>query len=186
MTEAALHYNRVARNLHWAIGVLIIYNIVSGIIHDPLGDVAGRAAVVAVMGLHKSIGFLVLALSVVRLVWRLTHPAPPLPAAMPAWEKVSAHGLHWIFYALMIVMPMTGWIMSSAGKNPLGFFGLFDIPKFAVEKGSALAEGTHNAHELFGYAWAALLVIHVGAALRHHFILKDNVLLRMWRAAPET
>lgn len=185
MTEAALHYNRVARSLHWAIGVLVIYNLVSGITHDWLGEVAGRDAVIAVMGLHKSIGFLVLTLSVVRLVWRLTHPAPPLPAAMPAWEKLSAHGLHWLFYALLFILPMTGWIMSSAGKNPLTFLGLFEIPKFAVEKGSALAEGTHEAHELLGFAWAALLVIHVGAALRHHFILKDNILTRMWREAPE-
>lgn len=180
MTDDAAHYNRVARTLHWTIGVLVIGNIIGGIFHDPLG------ALFPVMPIHKSIGFIVLALSVLRLIWRLTHPAPPLPDHMPAWEKFAAHGLHWIFYALMIVMPMTGWVFSSAGDRPLQFFWLFDIPKLAVEKGSGLAQGTHNAHVVFGFSWAALLLIHVGAALRHHFILKDNVLHRMWRSAPKT
>lgn len=179
MTEAVLHYNRVARVLHWTIGGLIVVNLLFGILHDPLGELF------AVMPIHKSIGFVVLALSLFRLFWRFAHPAPPLPAAMPGWERFSAHALHWLFYALMIALPMSGWVFSSAGKNPLEFFWLFDIPKLAVEKGSPLAEGAHEAHELLGIAWAGLLIIHVGAALRHHFILKDNVLLRMWRAAPE-
>lgn len=178
MSEAALHYNRVARFLHWTIGLLVIGNIIGGIFHDPLGEIF------PVMPIHKSIGFVVLALSLFRLYWRITHPVPPLPQSMPRWEAVSAQALHWIFYALMIALPLTGWIFSSAGKYPLQFFGLFDIPKLAVEKGSLLADATHEAHELLGFAWAGLLLIHVGAALRHHYILKDNILTRMWRAAP--
>jgi cytochrome b561 len=177
MSEVARHYDRVARTLHWTIGALIIVNLTLGILHDPLGKIFPA------MPIHKSIGFVVLLLSLGRLVWRLTHPAPPLPASMPGWEKAAAHALHWLFYALMIVLPMTGWVFSSAGERPLQFFFLFDIPKLAVEKGSGLAQGTHNAHVVFGYLWAVLLVGHVGAALRHHFLLKDKVLLRMWRAA---
>lgn len=179
MIQAQLHYNRVARVLHWTIGTLIVLNIVGGIVHEPLGKIF------PVMPLHKSVGFVVLFLSLFRLAWRLTHPAPPLPGTMPRWEKAAAHGLHWIFYALMIVMPMTGWAFSSAGDRPLQFFGLFDIPKLAVAKGSGLAQGTHNAHVLFGYLWAVLLVGHVGAALRHQYLLKDGVMNRMWRSAPE-
>ena len=177
MSEVARHYDRVARTLHWTIGALIIVNLTLGILHDPLGKIFPA------MPIHKSIGFVVLLLSLGRLVWRLTHPTPPLPASMPGWEKAAAHVLHWIFYALMIVLPMTGWVFSSAGERPLQFFFLFDIPKLAVEKGSGLAQGTHNAHVVLGYLWAVLLVGHVGAALRHHFLLKDKVLLRMWRAA---
>lgn len=180
MTAAVLHYNRVARSLHWTIGGLVILNIAIGILHDPLGEIYKGT-----MGIHKSIGFTVLVLSLFRLYWRITHPAPPLHAAMPGWEKAAAHILHWTFYALMIAMPMTGWIMSSAGKYPLEYFGLFDIPKLAVEPKSALQMATHNAHVVLGFAWAGLLVIHVGAALRHHFILRDNILLRMWREAPD-
>lgn len=179
MTEAVAHYNRVARILHWTIGILIIANIIGGIAHDPLGKLF------PVMPIHKSIGFVVLALSLFRLAWRLTHPAPPLPVSLPGWEKAAAQATHWSFYALMIIMPMSGWIFSSAGKYPLTFFGLFDIPKLAVEKGSALAGGANEAHEILGFVWAGLLVIHIGAALRHHYILKDNVLTRMWRSAPE-
>jgi cytochrome b561 len=84
----------------------------------------------------------------------------------------------------MVALPLTGWVFSSAGKYPLQFFGLFDIPKLAVEKGSPLAGAAHEAHEVLGIAWGVLLLVHVGAALRHHFILKDNILTRMWRAAP--
>jgi cytochrome b561 len=174
MTEALLHYNRVARILHWTIGTLIIANILLGIFHDPLGEMF------AAMPLHKSIGFTVLGLSLFRLAWRITHPAPPLPAAMPGWEKAAALSLHWIFYALMIILPMTGWIFSSAAKYPLSFFGLFDIPKLDVQPKTPLQQGAHNAHVVLGYLWAVLLVGHIGAALRHHFLLKDGVLGRMW------
>lgn len=178
MAERLLHYNRVARALHWTVGTLIIVNLFLGIVHDwvPKGY--------PVMDIHKSIGLLVLALSLFRLLWRITHPAPPLPAHFSNVEAFAAHGLHWIFYALMIILPMTGWIFSSAGPYPLHFFWLFDVPKFAVEKGAPLAIGTHNAHVVFGYAWVALLIGHVGAALRHQFILKDDVMTRMWRSAP--
>lgn len=179
MTEALTHYNRVARVLHWTIGVLIIANILLGVFHDPLGEMFPA------MPIHKSIGMTVLALSLFRLVWRFTHPAPTLPATIPGWETVTAHAMHWIFYALMIVLPMTGWVFSSAGKYPITWFGLFEIPKLAVEKGSGLAQGTHNAHVLFGYAWGVLLIGHVAAALRHQYLLKDGVLSRMWKGAPE-
>ena len=178
MTEAVLQYNRVARALHWAVGALIIVNITVGILHDPLGEIYKGT-----IGIHKSIGFTVLALALFRLYWRLSHSVPPLPASMSGWEKIAAHATHWIFYALMIILPMSGWIFSSAGKYPLEFFGLFEIPKLAVEKGSTIAGVAHEAHELLGFAWAGLLVIHVGAALRHHFMLKDDVLSRMWGCA---
>ena len=178
MSEPVLHYNRVARVLHWTIGVLIIANILLGIFHDPLGEMFPA------MPIHKSIGLTVLALSVFRLFWRITHPAPPLPGSISNVQAVLAHGLHWVFYALMITLPMTGWIMSSAGKYPITFFGLFDVPKFAVEKGSGLAQGTHNAHVLLGFAWGVLLIGHVAAALHHQFIVKDGVLDRIWRRAP--
>jgi cytochrome b561 len=174
MSQALLRYDAVARSLHWTIGALIVANLIIGIGHEPLRQF------LPAMPFHKAIGMTVLALSLVRLGWRLTHPAPPLPANMVGWEKVAAHAIHWIFYGLMIALPMTGWIFSSASKYPISWFGLFEIPKLAVEKGSALAEITNEVHELLGYAWIALLLIHVGAALRHHFVLKDGLMARMW------
>jgi len=178
MSEVARHYDRVARTLHWTIGALIIVNLTIGILHDPLGKIFPA------MPIHKSIGFTVLALSLVRLGWRIGHPNPPLPASIPGWEKIAATTLHWIFYALMIGMPLTGWVFSSAGKYPIDFFGLFEIPKLAVDRSMPIVGATHEAHELLGISWAVLLLIHIGAALRHHFILKDGVLYRMWRSAP--
>ena len=164
-------YSRVARALHWIMALLIIANLIGGLAHDALGD--------WVMPLHKSTGLLVLALALFRLGWRIGHPAPPYPATMAAWEKLVAAVTHVILYAMMILIPLTGWIMSSAGRWPLDFYGLFPVPKFAVSKGDAIVGISHEGHELLAYAMIALLVLHVAAALRHHFILKDDVLRRM-------
>jgi cytochrome b561 len=165
-------YTGVARALHWAIALMIVVNLVLGFGHDLLPDSW-------VMPVHKSIGLTVLALTLVRIGWRLGHPVPPLPVGMPAWEKAAAQGTHLIFYALMLVLPLSGWVMASAGKRPLQWFTLFDIPKFAVKKGEAIVTLSQGAHELLPWLWVALLALHVGAALRHQFVLKDGVLRRM-------
>ena len=177
MTDGELHYNSVARALHWTIAVLIILNLAIGLLHDGLPK--GLPA----MPIHKSIGLTVLALSAFRLVWRLTHTPPPMPTHMPGWEKATAHAVHWLLYALMFIMPVTGWIMSSANDRPLTFFWLFDVPKFAVAKGDAIAGLSHEGHEILGYLMTALVLGHIAAALRHHVLLKDNILNRMLRGA---
>lgn len=177
MTQDTAHYNRVARLLHWTIGLLIITAIVIGIFHEALEPSLG-----SLMGLHKSIGLTVLVLSLFRLAWRLTHPVPPLPAGLPQWERLAARWTHRLFYVLMIVMPLTGWIMSSAGPYPLNWFGVFDVPKFPVTREDPIAGLSHDAHVVLGLGFAALALLHIGAALRHHFVLKDNVLVRMLRA----
>ncbi|TZG26341.1 cytochrome b [Sphingomonas montanisoli] len=172
MTDS-VRYNGTARLLHWTIAVLIIVNLILGIGHDPLGEI------LPAMPIHKSIGLTVLALSLFRLVWRLTHTPPPLPVSVAGWEKGAAHAMHWLLYALMILLPLSGWIMSSAGTRPLQWFWLFDVPKFDVAKGDAIVGLSGGGHGLMGYAMIALLIGHIGAALRHHFLLKDDVLRRM-------
>lgn len=171
-------YTSVARMLHWTIAVLIITNLVLGFGRGMLPK--GMMA----MPIHKSIGITVLVLTVLRILWRLTHRPPPLPGAMPVWERASATLVHWAFYALMIVLPLSGWIISSAGDRPLNWFFLFDIPKLAVSKTDGLYGLSHEAHELLPWLWIALIALHVGAALRHHFVLKDDVLRRMVRGEP--
>jgi cytochrome b561 len=166
-------YTAVARALHWTIAVMILINLWLGFAHDALPKDW------AVMPVHKSIGLTVLALTIVRLVWRFTHCPPALPIAMPGWEKAAAHATHLVFYAFMILVPLTGWIMTSAGTRPLNWFFLFDIPKFAVTKGDMIVGLSGEGHEIMGFAWTALIIVHVGAALRHHFVLKDSVLRRM-------
>lgn len=174
MTQALIQdrYSRVARWLHWGMGLLIVANLAGGLLHDINADL--------IMPLHKATGILLLALAALRIVWRMMHPAPALPADMATWERAVASLTHAILYALMVLIPLSGWIMASASRRSIGFFGLFDVPKFNVIKDSMLAEISHEGHELMGFAMIALLVLHIVAALRHHFVLKDGMLARMW------
>lgn len=176
MTETVQRYHRVSRWLHWGIGVLILINLTLGIGHDAFPQ--------GWMLHHISIGLTVLVLSLFRLFWRLTHKVPPLPANVSRAEGVAARSLHYLFYVFMIAMPLTGWIFTSSGKWPIMWFGLLEVPKWAVTKESPIVALASGAHEVMGFAWAALLVLHVAAALRHHFILKNEVLTRMWSGAP--
>lgn len=174
MTDQALvKYNLVARMLHWLIGIGIVVVLWLGLSHD------GWKANPWMPGIHKSIGLTILALSLIRLGWRLRHAPPPMLATMPGWQVVAAKGLHWLFYAMMIGVPLSGWIYTSSGPYPLNWFGLTDIPKFTVEKGSPLAEAAHEGHEIMGLLFIPLLALHILAAFYHHVRLKDAVLRRM-------
>lgn len=167
-------YTRVAQLLHWTIAILILFNLWLGFAHDSLPRDW------QVMPVHKSVGLTVLALTLVRIGWRLMHPAPPMLATMPRWEKRVANITYVAFYALLLVMPLTGWIMSSAGDRPLNWFFLFNVPKFNVAKGDPAVTLSGDGHEILAYLFAALIVLHVAAALRHHFVLKDDTLRRMF------
>lgn len=172
-------YNAVAVFLHWTIALLILGMIALGL---TMGDIPIKYRFLA-YNLHKSFGLLVLALSLFRLYWRLTHKAPPLPEGMPGWERFGAHASHTLFYFIILALPLSGWIMVSANaKFPTVFFSLFDVPKFPLPA----AYDTHATHELFegvhyylAMGTLALVAVHVGAALKHHFIDKDSVLRRM-------
>jgi len=168
-----VRYSPVARALHWSIALLILFNLWLGFFRGSLPKDW------QVMPIHKSVGLTVLALTLLRIIWRLTHRPPSLPVAMPGWEKLAANATHFLFYALMLILPLTGWIMSSANTRPLSWFFLFDVPKFGVTKGDAIYGISHEAHELLPWLWVALIALHIGAALRHHFVVKDDVLRRM-------
>ena len=166
-------YTGVAIALHWTIAALILLNLWLGLAGDSLPKDW------KVMPVHKAIGITVLALTLVRIGWRVTHPAPPLPEDMPHWERVAAHANHYAFYGLMLLLPLTGWAMVSGTdkRRPLEWFGLFDIPYLPVSK--AVGGLGHDLHGLFGWAMIALAVLHIGAALKHHFVARDTVLTRM-------
>ena len=170
-------YSRVAIVLHWMIGVLMILNILGGFFHESFG----KAAVPIIMSLHKATGILVLALTVTRLIWRLTHRPPPLAATVRGWEKGLAHATHWSFYILMFALPMTGWLMSSAGgrKYSISFYGLFDVPFLPVAQDKAAANVFAERHEVLGFIIVGLIILHVAAALKHHLFDKDNTVIRM-------
>ncbi|MEG8043394.1 cytochrome b [Sphingomonas sp. LR59] len=166
-------YSRVAIWLHWTIALLVILNLAVGLLHDSV------PALRAWMGAHKALGMTVLVLSVARLAWRLANRPPPLPALMPAWEKGLAHAAHAVLYVTMIGTPLTGWLMvsGSAKRGLFNWFGLFDIPYLPVS--TATGHFGHEAHEILGWMMLALVVAHSAAALRHHLLLRDEILARM-------
>ena len=171
--ERGDRYSRGAIAFHWTIAALVLVNLWLGLFHDALPRDW------KVMTLHKSIGVTILLLSIGRLGWRLTHRPPQLPALMPGWEKAAAKTVHWVFYALLFVLPLTGWIFSSDPEKTrvVSWFGLAELPVLPVSHG--VAEAAHETHEILGWTMAALVLIHVAAALRHHFVLRDNALARM-------
>lgn len=164
-------YSRVARWLHWGMALLIIGNLAGGLLHDINPGL--------IMPLHKANGILLLVLVVVRIVWRLTHKAPAWPESMSGGVRLASSATHFALYALMVLIPLSGWIMSSASERPIGFFGLFDVPKFGVTKDDLIAGISHESHEILAFALIGLLVLHIAAALRHHFVLKDGIMARM-------
>ncbi len=170
-------YDSVAIVLHWTIAALILANIPIGAFSDQIEDGLGASP----MWLHKSIGLTVLLLSLVRLAWRLTH-RPPVPV-MEGWRSGLARAVHWAFYALIILVPLTGWMRSSAGRYPLRWFELFDVPKFAIMPKSAEAAAVSVAHEWLAWTMTALIALHIGAALHHGWVRRDGVVRRMWPRA---
>lgn len=179
-------YTRMAIVLHWVIALAIILQLTSGLwMEDALKEQETQALAYQVYQWHKSLGLTVLVLSLLRLVWRLTHPAPPLPAHMPRWERLAAHGSHFAFYVFMITVPLLGWAMVSA--SPLGLptivFGLFEWPHIPwlteIDNQAVMEEWFKTFHEYAALAMLGLLFVHIGAALKHHFVDRDAVLTRM-------
>jgi cytochrome b561 len=127
--------------------------------------------------LHKATGITILALVLVRVSWRLSHPVPA-PVPMPTWQHWAAEIAHGLLYAAMILLPLTGWLMSSSGGYDVKWYGLFTVPAL-VEKSDVLFPIAKWLHEYLGYATIGLIVIHVLGALYHHRVLKDATLRRM-------
>jgi cytochrome b561 len=178
-------YGAVAMTLHWLIAAGIIANICIGLY---MGDLPrSDMTKFQLIALHKSIGLTVLTLSLLRLGWRLVNPAPPLPAGTPPWMRVAAKASHHLFYFLIIAIPLAGWLMVSVGSmgHATPVFGLFGWPSVPILSDMPRSTG-HPYHEMFEtahvwLAWSAIILIpiHVGAAVYHQFIRRDDVLLRM-------
>ena len=129
-------------------------------------------------GWHKELGVLILMLVIFRILWRLSNITPPLPTAMPHWQKLASRAAHLAFYGFLIIMPLTGWLISSAAGLPVSFFGLFVLPTL-IPADEHLRLLFSDIHQWLAYTLIATICAHVAAALQHHFINKDDILRRI-------
>lgn len=178
-SSVAGSYTRTAVSLHWLIVALIFSAFIMGWI---MTDMAISPQKLKLFNYHKWVGVTILGLAVVRLLWRVTHRPPEL-LPMPAWQRISAHALHWLLYLLMFLQPLSGWLYSNAVGYPIVYLGVIPLPTL-VAKNKALAETFEHLHGLFGFLLLLALVLHAAAALKHHFFDRDDTLRRMlrWRA----
>lgn len=174
ISTGAPRYTKVAIWLHWVIALAVIANIGLAMLTEDMPRETHRAA----MNIHKALGMAVLALSILLVLWRLGHKPPPPPAGTPAWQKPVSRMVHFAFYGLLILLPLSGWVWMSAADRPIDFFGLFTVPSI-VAPSESLADVLHDRHEVLGLAMLALAAIHILAVLKHQFFDRTGLIGRM-------
>ena len=167
-------YRRPAMTLHWLIAILIFGGYGLGLF---MSDLPASAEKLQYYSWHKWTGVTVFLLALLRAGWRLTHPAPPLVSG-PRWEHWAAHGAHLALYLLMLAIPLSGWLHSSASGYQTVYLGLLPIPDL-IGKNKPVSEFFAEVHEWLNYALLAVLLLHAAAALQHHWLRRDDVLRRM-------
>jgi cytochrome b561 len=168
-------YGAVAKAFHWTIALLILGLLGVGIYMDEFASLTERFKL---MPWHKSFGITVLLLAFLRLVWLAWSRRPAFIDTIPRWQRAAAAGVHYYLYFAMFAMPLSGWTFSSAAGRTVSFFGLFDLPNL-VAKNEGLRDILSNVHWYIGYSLIPVIAMHVGAALKHHFIDRDDTLRRM-------
>ena len=171
-------YGAVAIALHWLMALLLSALVALGLYMTRLPDVGFDTWKIRLILSHKQLGILALMLVAVRLLWRLGNVMPRLVETLPDWQKVAARFVHLCFYAPMLALPVTGWLMSSATGISVSFFGLFTLPDL-VSYDDRLFHTLDDVHRYLGDALVACMAVHIGAALRHHWLLRDNTLKKM-------
>lgn len=176
MRNTADRYGTVARALHWAIGLLFIAQIMGGFwVFEFMekGDLRRQ-----MIGVHKEMGVLLLALVLVRIAWRLYDPPPALPAAMPAHERQGARVGHALLYVVMLAMPVIGLCIGAFADRPTDVFGLFTIPAF-FSANEGMHEAMEELHEWGAWLFVVLIAVHLAGAVYHKWIKQDGVADRM-------
>ncbi len=168
-------YTRTAISLHWLIALAIIATFALGVY---MQDLPLSPDKLRLYSWHKWAGVTIFLLVLIRLAWRLGHRPPGPSAGTPAWEHRAASLVHLLLYVLMIAVPVSGWLMSSAKGVRTVWFGVLPLPDL-LEKDKALGELLLGVHRTLNFSMAALVLVHVGAALKHHLIDRDEVLARM-------
>jgi len=164
-----------AQLLHWTIVVLVIVQVTLALMADDLPNSMRKLTLLA---RHKSFGITILALVILRLLWRWVNATPALPDTLKPYERFLARFTHAALYVLLFAMPLSGWMMSSARGFPVSWFGFIQLPDL-VPKNKSLYDAFVTTHETLAWTLAAVVTLHVAAALKHHFVLKDDTLRRM-------
>ncbi|MTV54076.1 cytochrome b [Pseudoduganella buxea] len=169
-------YTRTAMLLHWLIAILIVGAFTMGLV---MTDIPGFTPTkLKYYSWHKWAGVTVLALAALRLLWRRANRPPPHPPGLPAWQAKAADATHVLLYVLMFAVPLSGYLYTTAAGVPVVYFGLFPIPA-AFSADPALKELLKPVHYWLNMLMAAVVLLHVAAALKHHFVDRDDVLKRM-------
>jgi len=171
-------YGAVAMLLHWVMALLVMGLVVLGLYMVSLPDTGFDTKKITLILYHKELGLLVLLLFAARFAWRVTQLLPRLVAHLPLWQKVAARFVHLCFYALMLALPITGWLRSSAAGIPVSFFGWFTLPDL-LPRDDFWFERLIDLHKWLAYLLILFIFVHMGAALRHHFVFRDDTLRKM-------
>jgi cytochrome b561 len=173
--RSSARYTIVAVVLHWFLAVVIVLGFLIGL---QMSDEPPSPLRVRWINYHKWIGVTILGLSVLRLLWRFSHPPPTLPESMQAWQRIASNWVHRALYLFFFIVPVAGWAYSSALGFHVVYLGLIPLPDLAP-KDKALADVLIQVHATLAWTLAALVGLHVAAALKHHFLDKDGLLARM-------
>lgn len=168
-------YTKTAKSLHWLMAVLFFGMLGLGFYMQGLPLSPDK---LKLYSWHKWVGVTVFLLALFRIAWRVTHQPPALPSSMPRLMQIAAHAGHHMLYMLMFLIPLSGWLMSSAKGFQTVWFGILPIPDL-IEKNKLLGDLLQTVHVSLNYLFIAVLIGHIGAALKHHFIDKDDILTRM-------
>lgn len=168
-------YTKTAKSLHWLMAVLFFGMLGLGFYMQGLPLSPDK---LKLYSWHKWVGVTVFLLALFRIAWRVTHQPPALPGSMPRLMQIAAHAGHHMLYMLMFLIPLSGWLMSSAKGFQTVWFGILPIPDL-LEKNKLLGDLLQTVHVSLNYLFIAVLIGHIGAALKHHFIDKDDILTRM-------
>ena len=173
-------WGALSQLFHWLIAALIAVQVVLGLtgVALPLG-----MAKLATLARHKSLGITILGLALLRLGWRAVNPTPALPGNLRPYERRLARLTHAALYALLIALPLTGWMMSSARGFPVSWFNLVQLPNL-LSRSVPLYHTLVRVHVALAITLGAVLTLHIAAAIKHHFVLRDDILRRMLPGAP--
>jgi cytochrome b561 len=178
-TSAINRYHPISIVLHWVLAIALISIFCFGLY---MADLPFSPSRLKLLNWHKWAGISILALTVLRVFWRVTHPAPALPRsieqAMPDWQRKAHHATHFALYALFFAVPLVGWAYSSAAGFPVVLFGQFALPDL-LGPDKAMAALIKPWHKISAFALAVLALLHIAAALKHQFIDRDGLLKRM-------